>query len=243
VRRIPSPTTDCRKAFLGMTFRIAMRAEPACIRPRSGENAPTIPRLSVGGKKRPDATLLSSVDEDRDRGPSRNQLMRKTLAIIVVLTAFRPLAAQDIDATAINRARTYLDARAKAQFVNGFVHFGTECQGHQYVRTLKVQNGGQNVPGQFAVVYDYQWTNGGQTQIAFLCDARGRVYKTQVLSTNGVLQQPFAVASASIQIVGRVVFDSFKEKLTPNDRQYLQQLIDTANSQRILEFCLQLDQP
>jgi hypothetical protein len=169
--------------------------------------------------------------------------MRRVVILCVLLVMARPAFAQDADAKAVEKAKGFLDSAKPWPFVNLCVHFGTDFMGKTYAKTLSVKNkDGVVVPGQFALVYDYKWTGQGETQIAFLCDTKGNIFKVQVLADNGVFNQPFALGDASIKLIGDALYDALKKDLNENDRKTLRQLVDAASAQRLLEFGLRVQQ-
>lgn len=169
--------------------------------------------------------------------------MKRTLVVCVLLLFVHPVRADEIDAEAIEKARAFLDSGQRGEFVAGLCHFGTKYLGHSYSQTRTVQDGsGRKVAGHFALVYDYQWGDGGKSRLAFLCDAQGNFYKTQVMASNGIVQQPFAVANLSIKLVGEALYDGLKDNLTDGDRRLLRQLVDDANAQGLLHLALRVQQ-
>lgn len=169
--------------------------------------------------------------------------MRHSLVVCVLFLFIQPLQADDIDSRAVEKAKSFLKTSKRGEFVNGFVHFGTKYLGHGYAKTLTVKDGTGNIlAGHFALAYDFDWTDGGKTQLAFLCDAKGNVYKVQVMACNGVFQQPYALANLSIQIVGEALYDALKEKLSEGDRKLVRKLIDDVDAQGLMQFGLRVQQ-
>ena len=106
------------------------------------------------------------------------------------------------------------------------LHFGAQYKGHTYQQTRGVQN----KPGDFALVYRFNWDNDGVTDVAFLCDSKGYVYQVQVTYTNAFLSQPFGVANLSINVVGNVLLEAFRDQMTPQEIQQARQMIDNPNA-------------
>ena len=125
----------------------------------------------------------------------------------------------------------------------GFVHMGAQYNNHEYsvTRTVSTRSG-ETLAGHFALVYDYSWQDDGKTQIAFLCDERGNIYRVQILSTNAVLQQPFAVAKLSIGVLGSALLEAFTNDISSSDRAKLQAIINDADPKAMLELGLRLRQ-
>jgi hypothetical protein len=169
--------------------------------------------------------------------------MTRLLLVCVMVAFAHPLRADDIDPKAVARAHDYLKTAKRGEFVNGFAHFGTQYLGHKYIKTLNVNDGkGNKMLGHFALVYEYNWTDGGNTQLAFLCDAGGQLYKLQVMKSNGVFQQPFAVANLSIKVIGEALYEGLKDKITDGDRRLLRKLVDDADAQGLLLLGLRVQQ-
>jgi hypothetical protein len=169
--------------------------------------------------------------------------MKRIVVACMLLLFVHPVRADEIDARAVEKARAFLDATKRGEFVTGFCHFGMKYQGHKYSEMRTVQDaGGRKVASHFALVYDYKWGDDGETRLGFLCDARGNVYKTQAMASNGIVQRPFAVANLSIKLVGEALYDALKEKLSDDDRRLLRQLIDDADAQGLMHLGLRVQQ-
>ena len=171
----------------------------------------------------------------------RNQgQMSLVLLALLAVTFFAPMAQAQpsIEQASIDRAHAFLATTNRGKNVLGYVHFGAQYKGHAYQETRNVVN----KPGQFALVYRFNWENDGVTSVAFLCDAKGSVYQVQVLSSNAILQQPYALANASINIVGNVILDAFRNQMTKEDIQQARQFIDNPNARGLLEMSMRLDQ-
>jgi len=146
---------------------------------------------------------------------------------------------------AIDRAGEFLDKRSTGDFVLGYAHFGAKYTDHkvQHLRYVKDRN--DNVlPGKFALVYRYNWeaSGSGTTDIGFICDREVNVEDVVVLGTNAVLQQPFLVADATIKALGNLIIEGFKDQMTRSDVRTVQRLVDSANSEGLLEFALKIRQ-
>ena len=99
-----------------------------------------------------------------------------------------------------------------------------------------------NRPGDFALVYRFNWENDGITDLAFWCDSRGYVYQVQVTYTNAFLSQPFALANASINIVGNLLLEAFRGQMSQDEIQRATQMINNPNARGLLELALRLQQ-
>jgi hypothetical protein len=170
-----------------------------------------------------------------------------TIATIVTLVALfyangRLYSDDRASQQAVRRAKAFLDSADNGRYVLSFVHMGASYDGHTYSSTRTVTRNGETVAGHFALVYDYSWQDDGKTQIAFLCDEQGDVYRVQIMRTNAKFSQPFAVAKLSIDLLGNALLEAFKEKMSETDRAQLQTLIRDSNPQAILELGLKLRQ-
>jgi hypothetical protein len=168
------------------------------------------------------------------------------LAVVFALMLLLPPAVRaddDLDQRAIDRAGKFLDGAQRGRHILGYMHLGTKYAGHKYTETKYVTDrAGKKIPGQFALVYAYDWNDDGTTQVAFLCDRRGNIYEVQVLDSNAVINQPFALANASIKLLGSVIIEAFKDQMTAEQRKQVQKAVDDADAKRLLEMSLTLQQ-
>jgi hypothetical protein len=166
------------------------------------------------------------------------------LALGLVLS-LRPAtgAAEGPAQKAVDRAHNFLNTAQRGKDILGFLHFGASYRGHSYTRTLSVKDGaGRAIPDHFAIVYLYKWEADGETEVGFLCDGRGTVYKVQVLRSNGVFSRPFALANATMQVLGNVLIDALGDKMTAADKRDLQKIVDEADAKAMLEWSLKFQQ-
>ena len=159
---------------------------------------------------------------------------------LVVLGFVTPLAqAQNpITQEAVDRAHNFLKTAKRGKSITAFVHFGAKYTSHTYKQIDTVKNR----PGHFVLVYDFVWQPGGETTLAFFCDPKGNVYAVQVDKSNGVLQAPYAVANLTIQVVGNLVLDQFRNQMTNMEIQQAEQSINNPNARGLLELNLKLEQ-
>jgi len=151
-------------------------------------------------------------------------------------------AADQPSRKSIERAHDFLKTEATGKYVLGFVHMGAQYNGHEIVERRSVSRKGREVPGHFALVYDFDWEADGSTQLAFLCDADGDIYDVQVLRTNAFLNSPYDLAKLSIAVLGELILEAFKEKMTAEDRQQLQTFVKNADPESMLELGLRFRQ-
>jgi hypothetical protein len=180
-------------------------------------------------------------------GPSAaRQLARTRVAslAIALLAALAPyVRAGEESQQAVNDAHRFLAPAARGREVLSYVHFGARYDGHQYLRTVPVNDGnGRRVYGHFALVYRFRWEGDGITDLGYLCDSRGRVYGVQVMYTNAILSQPFFLANTAIKSLGNLLIDAFEEKMNTDERRLVRGLVDDADAKGLLEWSLKFQQ-
>jgi len=145
---------------------------------------------------------------------------------------------------AISAADQFLRTEARGRETLGFVHLGADYHGHEYLRTVDVLGGdGRVIPGQFALVYSFHWENDGITDVAYLCNESGRVYRVQIMYTNARWSQPFVLANATIKILGNALIERNKNQMNDFERRVVQKLVDSADAKGLLEWSLKFEQP
>ncbi len=163
--------------------------------------------------------------------------VRRVVVPALLLLVLAPLTAwAEAPQTAIDRAHRILSTKTVGVDVLLFLHMGTAYHGHTLTGTRNVQN----EPNDFALVYRYKWGDDGVTDLAILCDETGNPYAVRVLYTNAILNQPFVVAEATIQIVGNLILEGFGKDMTDADRAAVRKAIDNADAKRLLVWYLQL---
>lgn len=165
------------------------------------------------------------------------------LLVSLVLSSTLVRAADQPSSAAVARAHNFLKSEKRGKYILSYVHFGARYDDHNYIdiRGVTTRNG-KTAEGHFALVYRLEWDGDGRTDIAFLCDTKGNVYDSQVLDHNGVVQQPYLIANATIQVLGNLILDAFKDQLTEADRKTIQTLIDNADAEGLMEFGLKFQQ-
>jgi hypothetical protein len=127
--------------------------------------------------------------------------------------------------------------------VLAFLHYGARYRGHDFIETDSVVDGlGRRIDGKFALRYQFRWADDGVTDLAFLCDSDGAVYRVQVLSTNAELSQPFTFANLAIRVMGNLVVASAKGHMSEIERQLIQKLVDNADAKGLMEIWLRIQQ-
>ncbi len=176
------------------------------------------------------------------------QLRTRRLGVLCALmlasitgAAAQAFAYDGVDQRAVQRAASYLSIRETGEGILNFVHMGADYHGHTYLRTNNVvDRDGYRVPGHFALVYRFHWEDDGVTDLAFLCNERGGIYDVQVTYTNAVLNQPFLLANAAIQILGNLVIDNYKDRMSREQLRLAHEFVDHADSKGLLELALML---
>jgi hypothetical protein len=172
-------------------------------------------------------------------------LKTKVYAILGLLLLLAPVvrADDDIDQKALRRAHDFLKTDKRGRHILAYMHFGRTYVDHNYKETRYVTDKeGKRKKGHFALVYTYEWKDDGETEVAFLCDAKGKVYEVKVLDSNAIINQPFAMANATVQLLGNLIIEAFKDNMTAAERKDLQKLVDAADAKGMLELSLKLQQ-
>jgi hypothetical protein len=133
---------------------------------------------------------------------------------------------------AVKKISNYLDQKSSAETILSVVHMGTEYKGHEFLAIHAVTG----KPNNFALDYRYKWSDDGETDLRFFCEGDGSVYNVQVLKTNAVLNQPFALAQASIKIISQVLLNN--SDVTAEQRAAIQKLIDAEDAKGLLVLML-----
>lgn len=169
-------------------------------------------------------------------------LLLTVAAAIPVLAPPAPAQTTDVP-RAIVAADRFLRTEARGKETLSYLHFGADYHGHEYQRTVAVVDGNdREIPGKFALVYRFYWEKDGITDLAFLCDEAGYVYKVQVMYTNAVLSQPFMLADATIQLLGNALIAANRDKMSPFERKVVQKIVDSADAKALLEWSLSFEQ-
>lgn len=162
---------------------------------------------------------------------------------LMTLALLAQSAYAEVPQQAVDRAGTYLDKREVGKDVLSFVHFGADYKGHAFLnRCTVVDENGKAMPDKFALVYRFNWENDGVTDVAFFCDSSGAIYYVKVIKTNAVVQQPFAVANMTIQVLGEAMIKAMGDNLKEQDRAELKRLIDSSDSHGMLMAYLRFGQ-
>ena len=178
-----------------------------------------------------------------DMKTTRVRLMAAFAMILALGNA--ATADESISNDAIQRAAKFVGARGTGDYVLSFMHLGADYRSHKYLDTRYVTDSdGDRIPGEFAVCYRFTWytSDEGETDVAFFCDPDGTVTGMKVLRTNAVIQQPFAIADATIQIVSAALMEAFGDEMTSEDRRIVSRLIQNADSKGLMEMGIRFRQ-
>ena len=136
-----------------------------------------------------------------------------SMAVLSGLLPIDRLAqAKDPSAAAVERADEFLGSEAIGTYVLRHAQPGAKYKSHRFQGTRSVKDeGGQLVPGKFAIVYLYKWDadGAGTTKLGFICSRHGAVEEVVVVEPDVIQQQPFLGSEATIQQLGREVVDAF----------------------------------
>jgi hypothetical protein len=141
-----------------------------------------------------------------------------------------------ISQAALDRAHQFLKTPERGTDMLNYLHLGAAYHGHRYVKTIPGDG------GSFALVYRFNWESDGVTDVAFLCDEQGNVESMRIEYSNGQISQPFALANLTIGVVGKAVFEAFKDQMTVSDQRKVHQLIQNADAKSLLEWSLHFQQ-
>jgi hypothetical protein len=167
---------------------------------------------------------------------SSTRALLPMFALVALWFLAAPARAQD--SQAVQKAQNFVGGANRGKTVLGYVHFGAAYRGHTYQRTVGVQN----KPDDFALVYRFNWEKDGITDVAFLCDSKGYVYEVQTPYSNAFLSPPFALANISINVVGNLLIEAFRDQMTPQELQDARRMIDNPNARGLLQMNLRLQQ-
>jgi hypothetical protein len=146
--------------------------------------------------------------------------------------------ASDDSQQALNRADSFLKSAERGREILSYIHFGADYHGHRYLRTMAVEGAKDD----FALIYRFNWEDDGVTDAAFLCNKAGFVYEVQIVYTNAILSNPFLLANTSIPLLGHALIESYKDKLSEEDRRQLHKLVNDTNAKGLLEWSLRVRQ-
>jgi hypothetical protein len=178
---------------------------------------------------------------------TQQQTLRASVAAIAMLFIHAggcaTAAADDgVDQSALARAYDFLSSRDIGKEILNYVHMGVDYHGHSWLRSTYVTNAdGNRIPGQFALIYRFHWEDDGITDLAFLCNERGMVYEVHVAYTNAILNQPFFVANLSIQVLGNLLIESYKDSMTAEQLRLAHEFVDHADAKGLLQLDLKIE--
>jgi hypothetical protein len=176
-------------------------------------------------------------------GSTKPRVFTVCLAISF-FAAICPAQSQAIAPRTVAFADRFLRTEARGRATLNYLHFGGDYHGHEYLRTVSVLGGDDRpIAGYFALVYRFHWENDGITDLAYLCNEAGKVYRVQVMYTNAVFSQPFGLANAAIKVLGNALIEAYKNNMSDPERKIVQKLVDSADAKGLLEWSLKFEQP
>jgi serine/threonine protein kinase len=199
-------------------------------------------------KRRQIRTLLTEVEAGWDKARRAAEERAAHERLVEQLTpaqAHKPVAPQDQnlpDQQAVKRAHDFLKPASRGRMILSYVNLGAKYQNHSYVETRRVTNEGKDLAGHFALIYRFEWDDSERTDIAFLCDPKGNVYRVQVVELKAIFSQPFLLANAAIKALVAVCEESYKDSMTLDERKELQKIADAADAKGLLEWSLRAEQ-
>jgi hypothetical protein len=158
-----------------------------------------------------------------------NPAVAFAVVALAIAGAVAPTAlAQDISQSAVDSAHNFLKSRDHGSDILGFLHYTSDYHGHEFRRLTALGGGG------FELVYRFHWNDEDFTDAAFVCDSRGNVDDIRIISTTAILNQPFFFANAAIQVLGNLVIEAAKDKMSPAERKVVQTMVDNADAKALL---------
>lgn len=149
--------------------------------------------------------------------------------------------AQERSNPRVARAVRFLDSTKRSKDILSYIHMGGTFQDYEIVSIHKVvDRSGDPVPGHFAVKVVYDWTTAfgdNSTTTIFYFDEMGQVTDIKA-DTTSIINQPFAVARAAINVVGNILIGAFGDQMKPEDKREFQRFVDAADAKGLLIFSL-----
>ena len=173
--------------------------------------------------------------------PSRGAAIKRyffaVLFLLELLSTISSLA-QNVDPNAIARAERFMAAQQRGSEVLSYLHFGATYQACTFEKYYPMAN------GSFALMYRFDWTTTGtgDTESWFVFNAAGQFDHLEVVSSTGLINQPFLMANVSISLIGNLIIEKYQDRLSVTDRRLLQRLVDDADAKGLLEWQLRVDQ-
>jgi hypothetical protein len=164
---------------------------------------------------------------------------RSLFSVIALSSALMaPAAAQAASQASVDKAYRFLQNTDRGHEMLTFLHFGATYLSHSYI------GGNAYDDGSFRLIFKFRWntTEDGFTDVAFFCDANGNFRNLEAIRTDAIINQPFAMADLSVKLLGQIIIDGYKDKISADDRRRLQRLVDDADSHKLLEWSLRAEQ-
>lgn len=171
-----------------------------------------------------------------------NSLRAGVVLLILAALIQVPASASWNDTPAgMDKAFNFLQNRQNGVAILSYLHFGSDYFGHEYIGMLNVvDKSGETVPGDFALVYRFRWSNEDYTDVAFLCNPEGQIYRSEVRRSTAVLNQPFVAANVFIGVLGNLLIESNRRNMTKADLELTHELVNRVDAQGLMDLWLRL---
>jgi hypothetical protein len=150
--------------------------------------------------------------------------------------------AQETKNARLTRAIRFLDTAKRSKNILSYMHMGGTYKDHELLQVLKVvDKDGDPVPGHFAIKVVYTWDTvlgDNTTKAVFFFNELGTVIDITA-ETTSILSQPFDIASATINVLGKVIIEAFGDQMNENDRREFQKLVDKSDAKGLLIWSLE----
>ena len=138
-------------------------------------------------------------------------------------------------------ASRFLDSNKRSRDVLGYVHMGGRYQDHEILSVMRVvDRAGDPIPGRFAVKVVYDWSTSfgdNSTTAIFFFDELGMVVDVKA-DTTSIISQPFAIASATINVLGNLLLETLGDQMKPDDRREFQKFVNASDAKGLLIWSL-----
>jgi len=149
------------------------------------------------------------------------------------------------DRVTVQRALRSFDAAPRAKFMLTALHPGATDTNHKCVAVVGVNDpSGKPVPGHFCLRYQFSWSTSfgdDTTSVDLLFDDLGRLHEINNERTTAIVNQPYVLANGAIQVVGALVQEAFKDRMSAEDRKFVQGCIDNPNARGLMKWVVQLE--
>ena len=171
------------------------------------------------------------------------------LLIAVWLAAAAPPAFAGTPATAnsdaIARVKAKIQGAQYARNILDVIHLGCKSDGASIRRVTTVKDAnGQILPGEFATVVRYYWTdlagNKGWSEMTYFFNANGRYLEFRTGPTTARFLKQFSEAKLALAALADLILPSIRD---PQRRNQMRNLIDNARIEDVFHLKVALDFP